>query len=53
MRTFIFYLCVDFLAVLMLLCADNMVSNRKRRLIQNYSGSMILRKITNGGGGIR
>ena len=42
MKTFIFYLFIDFWAVTLLFCADQMVSDRKRELIQSSNKSVWL-----------
>ena len=42
--TFIFYLCIDFIAVSLIACADSMVSERRRSEIQAYRKGMLLRR---------
>ena len=42
MKTFLFYLFIDFWAVTLLFCADQMVSDRKRELMQSSNKSVWL-----------
>lgn len=42
MKNFCFYLFVESWAICLLYCADSMVSDRKRKLIQDYESSMTL-----------